>query len=65
MYGKNDLFAVVIMLKQLLTDKEFSDFISEIGYEIDLLDGKIDIVPLNLILNKIGFPNNWREIYNV
>lgn len=64
-YGKNDLFAVVIMLKQLLTDKEFSDFISEIGYEIDLLDGKIDIVPLNLILNKIGFPNNWREIYNV
>ncbi len=65
MYGKNDLFAVVIMLKQLLTDKEFSNFISEIGYEIDLLDGKIDIVPLNLILNKIGFPNNWREIYNV
>ena len=65
MYGKNDLFAVVIMLKQLLTDKEFSDFISEIGYEIDLLDGKVDIVPLNLILNKIGFPNNWREIYNV
>ena len=65
MYGKNDLFAVVIMLKKLLTDKEFSDFISEIGYEIDLLDGKIDIVPLNLILNKIGFPNNWREIYNV
>ena len=64
-YGKNDLFAVVIMLKQLLTDKEFSDFISEIGYEIDLLDGKVDIVPLNLILNKIGFPNNWREIYNV
>lgn len=64
-YGKNDLFAVVIMLKQLLTEKEFSDFISEIGYEIDLLDGKVDIVPLNLILNKIGFPNNWREIYNV
>lgn len=64
-YGKNDLFAVVIILKDLLTEKEFIDFITEIGYEIDILDGKVDVVPLNLILNKIGFPNNWRDIIKV
>ena len=64
-YGKNDLFAVVIILKQVLTENEFKDFLNELGYEIDLLSGKIKVVPLNLILNKIGFPNNWREIGNI
>ena len=64
-YGKNDLFAVVIILKQLLTEKEFNEFIREIGYEIDILDGKVNTIPLNLFLNKIGFPTNWREIMNM
>lgn len=61
-YGKNDLFAVIIIMKQMLTEVEFVQLINEIGYEIDLLDGKVDSVPLNAILNKIGFPDNWREI---
>lgn len=63
-YGKNDLFAVVIILKQLLTKKEFNEFIREIGYEMDILDGRVNSVPLNIILNKIGFPINWRDIMN-
>lgn len=61
-YGKNDLFALVIIMKEMLQEEEFHDLIYEIGYEIDALDGKVDTVPLNLILNKIGFPNNWRDI---
>ena len=64
-YGKNDLFAVIIMLKQLLTEREFNELITEISYEIEVLDGRVDTVPLNLILNKIGFPNNWHEIEKV
>ena len=64
-YGKNDLFAVVIMMKQLLSDSEFSEFIEEISYEIDMLDGKVNVVPLNVILHKIGFPDNWRDIKNI
>ena len=61
-YGKNDLFSVVIIFKYLLTDKEFREFINEVGYEIDMLEGKTSTVPINNFLNKIGFPNNWREI---
>ena len=64
-YGKNDLFALIIIMKQMLQEDEFHDLIYEIGYEIDVLDGKVDTVPLNLILNKIGFPNNWRNIANL
>ncbi len=61
-YGKNDLYAIIIIMKQMLSEPEFVQLINEIGYEIDVLDGKVDVVPLNLILNKIGFPDNWREI---
>lgn len=64
-YGKNDLFALIIIMKQMLQEDEFHDLVYEIGYEIDTLDGKVNAVPLNLILNKIGFPNNWRDIANL
>ena len=64
-YGKNDLYAIVIILKQLLTKDEFRDFINQIGYEVDVLDGKVDTVSLNSILNQIGFPDNWRNIVDL
>ena len=64
-YGKNDLFAVVIILKQLLTEREFNEFIKEVSYEIDVLSGRINTIPLNIFLNKIGFPSNWRDIMNI
>ena len=64
-YGKNDLFSVVIIFKQLLTDKEFREFINEIGYEIDMLEGRTSTVPINNFLNKIGFPDNWRKIIEI
>lgn len=64
-YGKNDLFSVVIIFKQLLTEKEFREFINEVGYEIDMLEGKTNTVPISNFLNKIGFPDNWRDIVNL
>ena len=63
--GKNDLFAVVIILKIMLTDREFREFINEISYEVDYLEGRIKSINKEVILNKIGFPNNWREIINI
>lgn len=64
-YGKNDLFSVVIIMKQMLTENEFREFINEVGYEIDLLEGKTNILPINNFLSKIGFPDNWRDIVDI
>lgn len=64
-FGKNDLFSVVIILKQLLTPEEFREFAYEMGYEIDVLEGRINVVPLISILNRIGFPENWRDIIDI
>lgn len=61
-YGKNDLFALVIMMKVMLDKDEFKMLINEIEYEINVLDGIVNVIPLNSILNNIGFPDNWKEI---
>ena len=52
-------------MKQVLREDEFRELIYELGYEIDVLDGKIEVLPLNTILNRIGFPDNWRDIVDM
>ncbi len=64
-YGKNDLYALIIMLKTLLNDNEFRNMMYEIGYEIEVLDNKVSIIPVESILSKIGFPKNWKDIVNL
>ena len=64
-YGKNDLFSVVIIMKQMLTENEFREFLNELGYEIDMLEGRTNILPITSFLNKIGFPDNWRDIIDL
>ncbi len=64
-YGKNDLFALIIILKSLLTDDEFREMIFAVGYEMDVLAGKVKTVPLSKILNKVGFPDNWKDIVDL
>ena len=64
-YGKNDLFSMVLVLKHMLSEEEFRFLIYEIGYEIDILDGKVDSVSLAKILDRIGFPKNWRNIVDL
>ena len=31
-------------------------------YAVDILNGKVSSVPLNNILNRCGFPDNWKDI---
>ena len=64
-YGKNDLFSLVIMLKQMLNSEEFDEMIDEIREEVAILDGCIDVIPIKNILRRIGFPVNWYSIRNL
>ncbi len=61
-YGKDDLFALIIILKQLLSKEDFTLLINELSYELDILDGKIDTIELDKILDRMGIPANFREI---
>ena len=64
-YGKNDLFALVIIMKTMLSKKEFRDFMNEICYEVDYMEAKIKSIPFMNILNKIGFPCNFRDLLDI
>lgn len=64
-FGKNDLYALVLIMKFMLSDGEFRDLIHEISYELDILNGKVNSVSIVEILKMIGFPINWTDILDL
>ncbi len=61
-YGKEDLFAVIIILKHLLRKDDFTLLLNEISYEIDVLAGKLNVIPIAKVLDRMGFPENFKEL---
>ena len=61
-YGKNDLFALIIILKFMLNNDDFTLFINEISYELDRLSGKLEVITIDKVLHVMGFPSNYKEI---
>ena len=61
-YGKNDLFSLIIILKRLLREEDFTLLINEFSYEIDILEGKLKTITIDKVLDRIGFPVNYKEI---
>ena len=64
-YGKNDLFSLVLMFKFMLSKEDFKLLVYELGYEVDLLDNKLNSIEINKVLDKIGFPTNWKNIVDL
>lgn len=61
-YGKDDIFALVIILKQLLRVDDFRAMINEIAYEVDILAGKLNSINVSKVLDAMGFPENYKDI---
>ena len=61
-YGKDDLFSLIIILKQMLRHDDFSEMLREINYEINWLDGKLNSISIGKVLDRMGFPANYMEI---
>ena len=61
-YGKEDLFAVIIIFKYLLRKDDFTLLLNEISYEVDILEGKLNSIPIGKVLDRMGFPENYKEI---
>jgi len=61
-YGKRDLFALIIILKQMLLPEDFKMMMNEINYEIDWLESKLKSIDVKKVLYRMGFPDNYRQI---
>ncbi len=64
-YGKNDLFALIIILKQMLTPDEVKNMVIEISRVIDNLDYNLKTIEIDKVLDRMGFPSNWKDIANI
>ena len=64
-YGKNDIFSVIIIFKILLSDDEFRLMLREFEFEFKKLDAEIDSIPVEKILDTMGIPKNYMELLNM
>lgn len=60
--GKNDIFGLIIILKHMLSKDDFKMMMNELIYEFEYLDAKINIVEMEIIFQKMGFPCNFKDI---
>ena len=63
--GRNDLFALIIILKYMLRGEEFRLFLQEVDYEKSILEGKLTSINVQDILNKMGFPENYTKLLDI
>lgn len=64
-YGKGDVFSVVIIFKYLLSKTDFRLFMNELNYEIDHLSGILHSISIENVLDRMGFPNNYAALLDV
>ena len=64
-YGKNDIFALMIMLKQLLTEVEFRNMMNEVKHAFDNLEYNLKTISIDKVLDRMGFPENYYQLTNI
>lgn len=69
LHGKNDLLAVVIIFKCMLTPSDFECFFSQLKKQIDILGEKLHSITIEDVLKQMGFVdehwNKWEEIKSI
>ena len=63
--GKNDLFALIIILRQILSHEDVKSLIIELDRLIENLKFNLHSISIDAVLDRMGFPYNWREIANI
>ena len=63
--GYKDLFSIIIILKVLLKEAEFKKFYSILINDLEELKENIKSIDFIQILNKMGFPQNYKKLLNM
>lgn len=62
MYGKNDVFALIIIMKQMLQTEEFTNMMYEMTNAVETLRYNIEEPEMAKVFEKLGFPDNWDSL---
>jgi len=63
--GKCDLFALIIIMKQLLENEAFKNMSYEIDNVIETLNYNLHTIKIDEVLNRMGFPLNWKDLSKI
>ena len=63
--GTNDLFALLIIMKRMLSYNEFKDMCLELEKRIENLEYNLHSIKIDKILDRMGFPSNYMELANI
>ena len=62
---KNDIFALIIILKQMLTKDQFMHMMDEINLKLQDLSWQIKSVKIEKLYDTLGFPENYMDLINI
>ena len=63
--GKNDLFALIIIMKQMLTEEDFKNMTIELDNIIQTLNYNLNSIRIDVVFERMGFPLNWKELAKI
>ncbi len=63
--GKTDLYAVVIIFKQMLQPDRFKEFMKELEMTFNLFDSNVETISNEKLLDRMGFPKNYMDIIDM
>ena len=63
--GKNDLFGLTIIMKQMLSEEDFKNMTMELDNVIQTLNYNLNVIKIDTVFDKMGFPLNWKELAKI
>ncbi len=64
-YGKNDVFALIIIMKQMLKYEDFKNMTIELENVIQTLNYNLKTIKIDVVLDRMGFPLNWSDLSKI
>ena len=63
--GKNDLFALIIIMKQIISYEEFKNMTLELDNVIETLNYNLYTIKIDKVIERMGFTKNWKDLANI
>ena len=64
-YGKSDLFALLIIMRQMLLTEDFKNMTIELENVVQTLHYNLTSLKIEKVLHRMGFPENWKDLAGI
>lgn len=64
-YGREDVLALLIVLKFLISPARYSLLIAQIETQLNILSAKLNVISINDVMKVMGLVPNWTDLKNL